>query len=242
MNILRSILDWSEVWALLLPLSILLIYKISDQSTRFIKLYVSIGLLLNFSAVFMLEYYYLVPKWLYVDNLSNNNILYNIHSMTRVLLLSLYITTIKLSKHTTLSKIILVTYFIYILTNYFFIESPLFLSSNTFVSESIVLLIFCILYFFKSIQDDSQVNWLKHPSFLVCTGICFYEVTTFFIFLFFYPLSLKDQDFFKVTMRIYSISFTILCIFLAIALYRNRNKESETIKTPSHKFNRDIDK
>jgi len=230
MKIIKFILDWSEVWALLLPLFILLVYKFSDKNVRYLKVYVIAGFILNFSAVFMLEYYYLVPNWLYVDNLANNNIFYNVHSITRVLLFSLYIIAIKQSKYTGIFKIILLTYFIYILSNYLFIESPLYLSTNTFVSESIVLLIFCMFYFFQSIQDDSQVNWLKHPSFFVCTGICFYEVTTFFIFLFFYPLSLKDQDFFKITMRIYNISFVILCIFLAFALYRSKKKVSGAMK------------
>src|SRR6185436_2876762 len=131
----------------------------------------------------------------------NNNIVYNIHSMFRVLLFSWYIINIRQYQFTFFFKTFLVAYLVFIFINFTIFESPFFLSTRLFAAESIVLLIMCLFYFFRSIQDESQINWLKHPSFLVCAGISLYVVITFFIFLFFYPLSQKDPEFFVVTMR-----------------------------------------
>ena len=74
-------------------------------------------------------------------------------------------------------------------------------------------------------QDESETNWLKHPSFLVCTGICLYEATSFFIFLFFYPLVEKNWEFADLTMSIHNVMYVTMCVLLAIALFRYRKKK-----------------
>ncbi|MBK7560212.1 MAG: hypothetical protein IPI68_01515 [Chitinophagaceae bacterium] len=224
MKFLQTLLDWSEVWALLIPLIIIAICNPKEKHIRILRGYVLIGFILNFSATFMLEYYDLVPTWMYVNNMVNNNLPYNIHSIIRVLFFSWYIIIIiGQFRFSGILKLILAAYMVLVLINFIFIESPFFLSTHLFAAESIVLLIMCLSYFFRSIQDESHTNWLKHPSFLVCAGICLYEVITFFIFLFFYPLSQKDPEFFVVTMRIYNITFVLLCILLALAFYKSKN-------------------
>jgi hypothetical protein len=91
---------------------------------------------------------------------------------------------------------------------------------------SIVLLIMCLFYFFRSIVDDeSSVNWLRHPSFIICSGLCLYQVITFFIWLFIYPLFNKninyDMNFAQAMMKVYQYSFIVYCLLLAIGLYRH---------------------
>lgn len=227
MKWLQVILDWSEVWALLIPLAIIIIYRPGMYKSKLLAVYVIAGFILNFTATFVLDFYYLMPRWMYVDNRVNNNLLYNLHSFTRVCLLGWYVITIRPYKYLFLLKTLYVAYIVITVVNFIFIETPFYLSTRLFAAESIVLLVFCLFYFFRSIQDESQVNWLKHPSFLVCTGICIYEAITFFIFLFFYPLhsrnsAFANSAFAEATMRLYTVTYIMLCILLAFALYKGR--------------------
>jgi hypothetical protein len=231
MDVLEILSDWSEVWSLLIPLIIIIVIRPKEEKIRLVVWYVIIALVINFIATFMLVYYYEVPEWLYVDGMVNNNILYNTHSVVRVLLFGWYIITVRRYRFPVMLKTVLGLYFVLVLVNFIFLESPFFLSTRLFAAESIVLLILALNYFFRSIHDESKTNWLKHPSFLVCAGVSLYEVITFFIFLFFYPLSQKDQEFFIVTMRIYTITFVVFCILLAMAFYESRTTKKPFLST-----------
>ncbi len=220
-NLINTIINWSEVWSLLMPLIIILLYKPTGHGVKSLILYVVLAFVLNTIATIMVEYYFSMPDWL-----KNNNILYNIHSFIRVVLFSWYIMTIRQYRFPPVLRILLVAYLVFVIINFTFLHSPFFISSHLFAAESIVLLVFCLSFFFRSMQDDSNVNWLKHPSFLVCTGISLYEVTSFFIFLFFYPLFEKNPEFGDLTMSIHNVMYIILCIMLAYTLYRYRRKKS----------------
>lgn len=218
--IIGRILQWSEVWSLLIPLTIIFVYRTRVPGMRLVVLYICIAFVLNLAATLISVYRLSLPS-----SLDNNNILYNLHSFTRVLLFSWYILSLKLIRPSWLPKIILPVYILFVLINFIFFEHPLFLSSRLFSAESIVLLVLCLLFFISSMRDESEINWLRHPSFLVCTGISLYEAITFFIFLFFYPLIEKNREFGMLTMRIFSVSYIILCLLLALALYRSRKKQ-----------------
>ena len=226
-SVFRFLMDWSEVWALLIPLIIIIIYKPKEKNIRILISYVIIGFLSNLIATFMVEFYDVMPDWAYRNNMINNNILYNFHSIIRVLFFSWYIITIREYRFSFLLKISLLVYLVFVLFNFIFNESMFYLGTWHYIAESLVLLVICFSYFLSSIQDESETNWLKHPSFLVCAGISLYEVITFLIFLFFYPLSQKDQSFFVVTMEIYHIMFVLLCILLALAFYKSKKNQPE---------------
>ena len=121
--------------------------------------------------------------------------------------------------------IILAAYLVFVICNFAFIESPLFFSTRLFTAESIILLLLCLSFFIRSMQDDSHINWLKHPAFLICTGICLYEGINFFIFLFFYPLAEQNPSFGKATMTIHHIMYAFMCIMLALGLHNSTRRE-----------------
>lgn len=224
MNWLQTLSDWSEVWALLLPLTVLLLYKPGGKVVRPLVLYVIIAFFLNLLATIMAQSAGL-PGWL-----KNNNILYNIHSVVRVVLFSWYILSVRRSLFPLNLKTLLIVYLAGVAINFIFLETPFLLSSRLFSAESIILLIICLFYFLRSILDDSSTNWLSHSSFLVGTGICLYEALTFFIFLFFYPLHNRnsaywDPSFAIATMRIYTVIYVLLCLLLALGLYKSRREK-----------------
>lgn len=219
-DIITKLINWSEVWALLIPLAVIMLYKPVGKNILYLVFYVLAAFLLNTLSTIMVEFYFSMPDWL-----KNNNVLYNIHSIARVLFFSLYILTVRKYKFKRLLQLFVIAYLAFVVVNFSILESPWFISSRLFSAESILLLILCLSFFFRSIQDDSETNWLKHPAFLICTGICLYEATSFFIFLFFYPLFEKNPEFGDLTMSIHNVMYVILCLFLAITLYRYRKSK-----------------
>lgn len=225
MNLWQILLDWSEVWALLIPLTMIVLFHPKGKQAGWLKAYIIMGLFFNSFAIFFVEFPNLVPEWMKVRGIANNNIFYNLHSFTRAILLSLFILSIRVIRFQHFLRALLAIYMGLVIVNFAFYESSFFLSTQLFTAESVLLLIMCLSYFFSAIQDESNTNWLRQPAFLVCAGIALYEVITFFIFLFFYPLSLKDAAFFTVTMRVYLAAFILFCLFLSWALYRYRKAD-----------------
>ncbi|MBL0130104.1 MAG: hypothetical protein IPP43_02405 [Chitinophagaceae bacterium] len=151
MKFLQTLLDWSEVWALLIPLIIIAICNPKEKHIRILRGYVLIGFILNFSATFMLEYYDLVPTWMYVNNMVNNNLPYNIHSIIRVLFFSWYIIiTIGPFRFSGILKLILAAYMVlvlinFILLNLLFSKHPSFCSGK-YCAPGYVFVIFLPLH------------------------------------------------------------------------------------------------
>ncbi len=223
---LDKIINWSEVWGLLIPLAVIIIYKPKGEHSRILVWYVILALVLNLIATLMVEFYFSLPP-----SLQNNNLFYNLHSTTRTVFFSLYILSARKYKFKGILQLLLGGYLVFITVNFIVNESPLFINTFHFVAESILLLTLCISFFFRSMLDDSNVNWLKHPAFLVCTGLSLYEAATFFIYLFFYPLVLKDWEFGNLTLSIHNVMYVILCVMLAMALYKSRSAHRKKERT-----------
>lgn len=233
MKIIQFLRDWSEVWALLIPLIVILIHKPRGHSVRWVNWYVITAFIFNFLAIFMIHYYSLMPSFLE----QGNGIFYNLHSFVMVIFFGCFIISVREYKYKIIPKALLVIYLAFVLINFTLGESPFILSTRYFAAGSIVLLLMCLNYFFHCIMEESPTNWLKEPSFIICVGLCLYEAITFFIFLFIYPLFNKtynqDLSFAFLMIDIYQVSFVIFCIFLAVGLYQYRAKTKQ-LKDSKH--------
>ena len=219
MEVIKTIRNWSEVWALLIPLTIIIRSRSRIPDMYPVVLYVWFALILNSISTTMFVYHKSMPSFL-----QNNNILYNLHSFLRVTFLGFYIYHIREHRYTFIYRALIFIYIIFVVCNFIFFESILFFSTRIFSAESIVLLTLCLSFFVRSMQDDSDINWLKHPAFLICAGISFYEAVNFFIFLLYYPLSDKDVSFIRALWTVHNITFVILCLMIALALYSSYKK------------------
>jgi len=220
MDLFQALSEWSEVWALLIPFTIILFYK-PDKAVMYpVILYICVALVLNTIATILYVFYKQMP-----DYLQNNNILYNLHTLARVLFFSWYFIKITPRRFLRLYKALLCVYIIFVMVNFLFFESPLFLSTNLFAAGSILLLFLSLTFSLRSIQDESNTNWTRLPSFLVCTAVALYEAVTFFIFLFIYPMAEKDPEFGKLCLKIYQVIFVVFCVLIALALYRSKKQE-----------------
>jgi hypothetical protein len=221
MEVLTAIRNWSEVWSLLIPLTVIAFLRFKNPKVYPIIYYIFLALVINLMATIMFVYFKKMPPFL-----KNNNILYNLHSIIRVCFFGWYILSIHNKTHSIFLKITLTAYIAFILFNFILIESPWYFSSKLFSAESVVLLSLCIFSFVLSIRDESNTNWIKDPSFIICVGLGLYETINFFIFLFFYPLHQRDPVFGKLTWTIHNITFVIFCIMIAVALIRSYDKNN----------------
>ena len=216
---LNTIFDWSEVWGLLIPLAVILAWRFKFRGMKPIVLYVVVALVLNsFSTVSYVFHEYMRGF------LKNNNIFYNLHSIARVVFFGWFIYSVTSRKNNLLYQILFGAYTVFVLLNFILIESPLFFSTWIFAAESIILLLVCILFFQRMMQDDSMTTLTKQPSFLVTTGVMLYETITFFIFLFILPMAETNPKFGLLCLKLYKLTFVVLCILLALSLYKVREK------------------
>ena len=237
LNIFRTIFDWSEVWALFIPLIILLVYKPKRGWVTPVKWYLITVLFLNICIDFI--WYVNKHEWFGVSNAKknewNNNIFYNLNSIARLLFFSWFfsIQGLGLKKIARIIPVVFVCAVIifYIIKkdgfNYFdpAYASIFYISSYLLATEAGLLLFYCLWYTNKILREDKPAFSSSNPPFWVVGGLTIYTSVNFFIFLFYdYLNTILYEDFLVDIWDVHNSLFIILCICIAIGLYHERNK------------------
>lgn len=215
-KLFRLLLDWSEVWAPLIPLTVLMIRRQQPQYMRPVAAYLYFAIAINLVGNIITDFWKYLPPWL-----QSNTILYNIHSMLRFACFSLFFIKLKQEGATTIYKtlpLVSLTVFIlnFTLVDQFF--NPNTLSGNLLAGEAYLLLIYCMVYYlFKLRDDDLQIT--NEPDFWVVTGLAIYVVVNFFVFLFYGPMLNYDIKLALNIWDVHNYAYIILCLFTAKALY-----------------------
>jgi hypothetical protein len=209
-------LDWSEVWALLIPLSVLLLRRSQTATLRPVIVYLWLALLINLT----IDVIMMLNVGDSAFNLSNNP-LYNTHSVVRFACFSIYFIRLPRSSFNGIKKAITVLAGIVLLLNFTFIEDFFnfdSFSGNLLAAEAYLLLIFCMLYYLAELKDESR-DLFHGPDFWVVTGLCIYVVINFFVFLFYLPMIDVDIPLALNIWNVHNIAFIIFCLFITKALY-----------------------
>jgi len=216
MKSLGIIMDWSEVWAPLIPL---LYFLFNRQQPRYLKpviVYLFIALFINLIGDIIGDFKARLPQWM-----QSNNPLYNIHSIIRFIC---FISFFKGLGHTDFKKIrniLLVLSTGGIIINFVFVEdffNPDHFSSILLSAEAYILLIFCLLYYLSKLRSAER-NITSGPDFWVVTGLSIYVVVNFIVFLFYVPMMKQDPSLAEAIWNIHNMAYIILCIFITKALY-----------------------
>ena len=211
-----KILEWSEVWALLIPLVILLFRRQQPATLKPVIIYLWIAFILNLG----IDIITAINIYHHNFDLSNNT-LYNIHSVVRFVCFSLYFIQLPQTSFIKFKKILTVVSLIFVVINFGFFENFFnfdSFSGNLLATEAYLLLIFCMLYYLSELKDDSK-NLFNGPDFWVVTGLSIYVVVNFFVFLFYLPMIDVDLDLAVNIWNIHNIAFIIFCLFIAKGLY-----------------------
>src|ERR1035438_5374644 len=181
----RLLVDWSEVWAPMIPLTILLLKRHHPHFLRPVIVYLLFAFFINLLADIIADFKIYLPQWLH-----SNNILYNIHSIIRFLCFSYFFLALRQPSFTALKKVLPFISLLIILTNFSYIENfgnPNHLSGNLLATEAYFLLIYCMLFYLAKLRDEED-DLSRGADFWVATGLSIYVVVNFFVFLFYVPM------------------------------------------------------
>lgn len=213
---LSSALDWSEVWALLIPLIILIVRRRQPAHVKPLIVYLWLALFINVVIDVIMAINIATPG----SRLSNNPY-YNLHSLARFACFTIYFIQLPPLSFITLKKYLALFSILFILCNFLFFDNFFnhdHFSSNLFVTEAYLLLIYCMQYYLAELKRDDD-DIFKGPDFWIVTGLGIYVVVNFFVFLFYLPMLNINLPLATSIWNVHNIAFIILCIFIAKALY-----------------------
>ncbi|MEJ7828672.1 MAG: hypothetical protein WKF91_10760 [Segetibacter sp.] len=213
---LQLILDWSEVWALLIPLFVLVVRGKQPPLLKPVIVYLWLALLFNFIADIIGDFKRYFPAWI-----QSNNPLYNVHSLVRFACFSYFFISLKQSSTNAIQKIIPFLSLLFVLINFSFFENffnPMHLSGDLLAVEAYLLLIYCMLYYLLRLKKDVEVI-SGGKVFWVVTGLSIYVVINFFVFLFYLPMIKLNPMLAGKMWTIHNIAYIIFCILIAKAFY-----------------------
>jgi len=215
-GLLRLILDWSEVWALLIPI---IFFFFNPNQPRYVKpvvIYLFAALVLNLSGNIIAEYKVYFPWWL-----QSNNPIYNVHSIIRFICFSYFFILLNQQAFRKLLYILPNLSLLIIIINFSTVENfanPDHLSGNLLAAEAYLLLIYCMLYYLAKLRDE-EGGISSGPDFWIVTGLSIYVVINFFVFLFYVPMIDQNSALADHIWDVHNVAYILLCIFITKALY-----------------------
>jgi len=213
---LLKALEWSEVWALIIPLAVLLFRRQQPATLKPIIIYLWSAFFVNLA----IDIIMMINIYNHNYDLSNN-VLYNIHSIIRFVCFSIYFMQLRQASFIKLKKALAVASVVFLVINFGFFENFFnydSLSGNLLATEAYLLLVYCMLYYLSELKDDSK-NLFNGPDFWIVTGLSIYVVINFFVFLFYLPMFDFDPDLSVNMWNVHNIAFIIFCLFITRALY-----------------------
>lgn len=209
-------LDWSEVWALMIPLAVLLFRRQQPASLKPIIIYLWLALVLNLAIDIIMA----INTYRHNYNLSNNP-LYNIQSVARFACFSLFFMQQPQPSFTKFKNVLAAAAIVFLVINFIFFENffnPESLSGNLLATEAYLLLVYCMLFYLSELKDDDK-NLFNSPHFWIVTGLGIYVVVNFFVFLFYIPMLHVNWALSVDMWNVHNIAYIIFCLFITKALY-----------------------
>lgn len=214
-SFIQLMLDWSEVWALLIPISFIrkqpVLYK---PVVYYVWIALSINLLTDFTWKFRTQF----PV-----AFNSNNYLYNLHSIVRLFLFSAFFIGLKQPFLTRVKKAVLILFDVFLIINFGFYENFFnywMLSSRLLAVEAFLLLFYTLQYYLFKIKQNVDVD-IFTPDFWVVTGLGIYMTINFFIFLLYNELTVRLHAFAISLWNVHNISYIIFNLFLSKAFYES---------------------
>src|SRR5687767_228868 len=231
MDYLQTILDWSEVWSPLIPLTVFFIKRPKSNWVKPVVWYLVVAVLLILCADIVWKRKFLHIETWFVENLADyfrgtdgrisNNMFYNILSVSRFLLFAWFFNYLG-TRFKKINRFIPLIFLLLAIVNYSFFKNINDFSSRQLAIEATLLLFYCLLYFHMVNLDDRIESPLSLPHFWVVTGLAIYTAVNFFIFLFYSYLMVQSEQYAKDIWNVHNISYIILNLFIALALYKAR--------------------
>jgi hypothetical protein len=215
---LLLLMNWSEVWAPLIPLVILLFKRHQPFFLKPVIVYLIFAVFINLAGDIIGAFPHYLPSWL-----QSNNPLYNVHSIVRFICFSYFFTALRQTSFIKLRYILPAVSLLIIIINFRYIENfgnPDHLSGNLLAAEAYVLLIYCMQYYLAKLRDDVD-DLSTGADFWVVTGLSIYVVVNFFVFLFYVPMLEQNISLAINIWYVHNLAYIVLCVFITKAFYES---------------------
>lgn len=215
---LQHILNWSEVWALVIPLTVLYFHPKQPAILKPVIVYLWLALIINTFGDIIADY---KRVWHFPHWLQSNNPLYNIHSVIRFCCFSWFFITRKEAYFTIAKKTIPVAFAILFIINFSFLETFFYYNSfsdHLLSAEAFLLLIYCLLYYLGQLKADTE-SFTGTPDFWIVTGLSIFVVINFFVFLFYKPMYEQNEQLAADIWNVHNVAYIIFSFFIAQAFY-----------------------
>ena len=229
---IRFLIDWAEFWPLLIPLPFTFTKNLSPY-LRPIRIYIWLTLIINLASTLLWKFkspWGLEPG----DFLWNNNFLYNIGSIVRLLLFAWFFNRLRQRFMHRVKAIIPFVFIAFVIVNFSISENFIpsgyeSFSSRLLATESALLLFYCLQYFIYLMIEERELPLKKIPGFWIVTGLSIYVAASFFIYLFYTYIVNQNLRLFAIDIwDVHNIVFIQLCIFIAVQFYQeNKIKRQE---------------
>ena len=224
---IREVLDWSEVWATLIPLIVYFWARPRKSWVKPLLIYLVLAFFLGVTVDVIWKFG--LKDWvknifgfLYRGEDLYTLIFYNINSFLRLILLTWFFYRVNPSYkkiYALFSGLFLVAAII----NFIFLENIFFsFSSRTFTAEAAIILIYCLLYYYTVNMDDEIRSLGELPPFWVVIGLTFYTSVNFLIFLFYNYLIVVQREYAIDIWTVHNIAYIFLMVFIAIAFNKTK--------------------
>jgi hypothetical protein len=214
LKVAHEILDWSEAWALLLPLGVLA-FKKADTSR--------LKPVIVFSLVSFVLYFLIDFSWKFKYDLNlpevfhDNRILYNIASLVRTLCFMAFFNQLRLPFKGKAPLLLPAVFAGFALLDFIFLEKFTLFGNYLHLAECIILLVYCMSYYIRILKSD-QADVFHTPAFWIITGLTLYEAVNLPIFMNYGNISESMKKFAIDLWSVHNIAFIVLCLFITRGL------------------------
>lgn len=225
MSILEDFINFSEVWSLFIPIIALYRNRKQPAYLKPVIYYIFIALVINFLGDIM----YFAEELKFPIWFQTNTYLYQIHSIIRLLLFSIFFIRLKQPFLVNLKKAIPILFIVFVIINFrysdqffnyyydnvkHFVQSKL--SNHLLAVEAVLLLLYCLIYYLFRLQDEHEEK-RKPAHFWVVTGLCIFIVPCIPIYIFYDNVLKVDVHFAMYIWKVIDICYLIFCIMIAKA-------------------------
>jgi hypothetical protein len=125
-----------------------------------------------------------------------------------------------------LADVVSIAFIIFAVINFVYIQGVHELNTNLFTVSSIVLMIFCLLYFYQIIQELPELYIERMVMFWIGAGVFFYFGTNLFLFLTVDRFIPKADENFLLSWGLHNGSNMVKNTIFSMAFYVALTKES----------------
>ncbi|MBC7914170.1 MAG: hypothetical protein H7Y07_08605 [Pyrinomonadaceae bacterium] len=215
-TLFEILLNWSEVWAVLIPLFVLLIRRGQPKYLQPVILYLWVALVINLTADIIGDFNSYLPKWM-----ERNLLLYNLHSIIRFTFFSYFFIHLNQSSFKAHQKILPFIFILFITVNFSIAENFFnqdHISGNLHAAEAYLLLIYCMLYYLSQLKEE-KIVLIRGKEFWVVTGLSIYVVVNFFVFLFYVPMITDNPELANNMWNVHNVAYILLNLSIARSFY-----------------------